>query len=70
MLFDLTENRKYDTENQQLREETNSVGTTNIDPERDFGMLDCIMNIVRIPPGFRGVGDSRKSSVSGAMEQI
>ena len=29
----------------QLREETKSVATTNIDPERDFGMLDRLMKL-------------------------
>ena len=45
MLFDHTENGKYGTEDMQLREETKSVATTNIDPERDFGMLDRLMKL-------------------------
>ena len=27
------------------REETKSVARTNIDPKRDFGMLDCLMKL-------------------------
>ena len=45
MLFDHTENGKYGTEDMQLREETKRVATTNIDPERDFGMLDRLMKL-------------------------
>ena len=47
MLFDQTENGKYGTENMQLREETKSVATTNIDPEKDFEMLDRLMKLKR-----------------------
>ena len=45
MLLEHTENGKYGTEDMQLREETKSVATTNIDPERDFGMLDRLMKL-------------------------
>ena len=45
MLFDHTEKGKYGKENLQLREETQSVATTNVDPERDFGMLDRLMKL-------------------------
>ena len=45
MLFDHTENGKYGTENMQLREETKIVATTNIDPEKDFGILDRLMKL-------------------------
>ena len=45
MLFDHTEKEKYGMENLQLREETQSVATTNVDPERDFGMLDHLMKL-------------------------
>ena len=45
MLFDHTEKGKYGTENLQLIEETQSVATTNVDPERDFGMLDRLMKL-------------------------
>ena len=45
MLFDHRENGKYGIENLQLREETKSVARTNIDTERDFGMLDRIMKL-------------------------
>ena len=39
MLFDHIENGKYGTENLHLREETKSVATINIDPERDFRLM-------------------------------
>ena len=45
MLLGHTEKEKYGTENLQLREETHGVATTNIDPERDFGMLDHLMKL-------------------------
>ena len=45
MLFDHTAKGKYGTENLQLREETKSVTTANIDPEGDFGMLDRFMKL-------------------------
>ena len=45
MLFDHTEIGKYGTENLQVREEIQSVATTNIDPERDFRMLDRFMKL-------------------------
>ena len=43
--FDHIEKGKYGTENLQLRDETQSIATTNIDLERDFGMFDCLMKL-------------------------
>ena len=45
MLFDHTEKGKYGTENLQLREETQSVATTNTDSKKDLRTLDSFMKL-------------------------